>query len=267
MAYSTQYHQREMEHLKVLGPIDDSLTASISRPETYGTLAHINRFSSVSFSTNESHGVASLDRIIKLVIPSHLLTLKFDDPNSLDCDVVDEDKFVLTKRGKTAPAETLLEHEYRKLGNISGECATSEGRAKVRAFWIKEVKTIEWLIQRAKDETDVDVLSSISDILADAGYKAIKPILECLEGEPKSELAACLLSAIEWIEIPDRPILIDRLKGVLARYLNHQDYDVREKACWASRALPASQALSICQVPQDCEPSCERDGDGTFASF
>ena len=90
-----------------------------------------------------------------------------------------------------------FEDNYSKIGWAKGPLSSKDMKAIIRSFWrISGVCGSRWLARRIRNETNVDVLSAVANLLADMGH--INPLLDELGSAPTPDQSETLLKAISW---------------------------------------------------------------------
>lgn len=154
-------------------------------------------------------------------------------------------------------ATRQLEEEYQKLGWTKGPLANEAAQTAVRNYWVAlGERGAQWLIQRARRESHIEILSAIADILAEFGSGSAKLIAkELATGNCPMNQVSTLLKALGWVKIRKRPMLLHRLTVLIREQLAHSEVEVRESAAVATRCLPTSIARELLYAALAVEPN------------
>ena len=141
-----------------------------------------------------------------------------------------------------------FEEQYQKIGWWKGPQAASSVRQGVQDFWASRgPRGARWLVRRLRNESHLDLLSGVANLLADLGEVSLRPMLEELEFEPSRDQAEALLKALGWLgtaRLHAGPFA-GQLAPILAAFLTHDDPDLREAACRATSLLAPQRALAL----------------------
>jgi len=171
-----------------------------------------------------------------------------------------QDEWDSSSRRSVVYPEKRFRKEYLRLGTVTGDLATAEGRARAGLFWTDwGAYAAEWLILRLRDETNVDVVAGVVDVLTSLGEESVVPILRALEKQPEAEKAASLLEALEWIDLSDNLPLARDVADKIKVYLSDEKYELREVAYYATRALPPAIATELLELSLTWEMSDLRE--------
>jgi HEAT repeat protein len=119
-------------------------------------------------------------------------------------------------------------------------------RRAARDFWdAGGVEAIRWLIDRLRDEVQVEAIHAASSLLARLGEVTLSAAVEGLANDPTPDQARALLNALGWLGAAESsPTLEGALAElVFADFLQHDDPDLREAAAEAIRLLPPERAV------------------------
>ena len=153
-----------------------------------------------------------------------------------------------------------FEEQYQKIGWWKGPHATPAARQDVRDFWASRgCRGARWLVRRLRSESHRDLLSGVTNLLADLGEFSLQPIVDELESGPSHEQAEALLKALGWLGTAGMTagLLTGQLAPILAAFLAHDDLDLRQTACRATSLLAPERALALLEPRLPVESSTE----------
>lgn len=132
-----------------------------------------------------------------------------------------------------SPRQDDPEAVYRQLGGVRDPHAREAARKALSdPYWRKA----RWLIDRVRNEHDLERLLDVAAVLARLGQISIVPILYALREQPRTDQSWVLLKAIGWMS--DFPTdFVEGFRNLVAQYLDSEDSDVREAAAVAWLAL------------------------------
>jgi hypothetical protein len=138
------------------------------------------------------------------------------------------------------------ERYYQALGRFKGPLAAKDVQGAAREFWCGSgVAGARWLVQRLRDEFQIEVMHAAATALASIGASSFGPIFEGLSGNPPVDQAQVLLWALVSLAESEPSVHAESAQPeiVLVEFLQHDEPDLRESAARAMRLLRRDRAL------------------------
>jgi hypothetical protein len=153
-----------------------------------------------------------------------------------------------------APPPRSLYDAYEKIGVWNGPYSSRDGAAAEIEFWrSRGLMGLFYLIGRVRRESDTQTLNTVAAVMSELGPARLPVLLRNLEFRPSPRQAFCLLLAIGWMSGKATGAVGKRTAGVIARYLQHPDSDVREAAAAASQILQPQNAIGVLRLAATSE--------------
>jgi hypothetical protein len=149
---------------------------------------------------------------------------------------------------KASAENEQFEEAYQNIGWWKGPRSPEQVRVENEKFWAETgPKGARWLVNRLRQEHNIEVLHAAASLLASLGTIVLGPILDALDGTAVGDDGLALLGALSKLGPSDGRTCQTRLLNTVGRYLRHPLPELREAAAAATAILPYKRAIRLLQ--------------------